>query len=139
MNERGETKVEAERLKLPPDVANGLVPTLLKNLQADAPPTSVSFVAATPKPRLVKLVMTASGQERFSTATAGHTATHYVVHVEIGGLAGLLAPFAGKQPPDSQVWILGGEAPAFAKAVQQLYMGGPLWDIELVAPVFAAR
>ena len=137
VNEHGETKVEAERMKLPPDIANGLVLTLLKNIQADAPPTNVSFVAATPKPRLVKLVMTAAGQEHFSTATAAHTATHYAVHVDIGGLSGLLAPLFGKQPPDAQVWVLGGEAPAFVKARQQLYMGGPLWEIDLVAPTFA--
>jgi hypothetical protein len=137
VNERGETKVEAERMKLPPDLANGLVLTLLKNMQADAPPTAVSFVAATPKPRLVKLVISAAGQERFSTATAGHTATHYAMHVDIGGLSGLLAPLFGKQPPDAHVWVLGGEAPAFVKAQQQLYMGGPLWEIDLVAPTFA--
>ena len=136
VNERGEAKVEAERMKLPPDVSNGLVLTLLKNVQADAPPTAVSFVAATPRPRLMKLVITAAGQEQFLTATAAHTATHYAVHVEIGGVSGLLAPLFGKQPPDAHVWVLGGEAPAFVKARQQLYMGGPLWEIDLVAPTF---
>ena len=32
-------------------------------------------------------------------------ATHYVLKVEIGGLAGVVAPLVGKQPPDSHVWI----------------------------------
>ena len=53
VNEHGEAKVEAEHMELPPDVANGLVLTLLKNVRPGAPAT-VSFVAATPKPRLVK-------------------------------------------------------------------------------------
>ena len=56
--------------------------------------------------------------------------------VDIGGLSGLLAPLLGKQPPDSHVWILGGEAPAFVKAEQPLYLGGPVWRIELVSPVW---
>ena len=48
----------------------------------------------------------------------------------------MLAPLLGKQPPDSHVWILGEEAPAFVKAEQPLYLGGPLWRIELVSPVW---
>ena len=133
-DDHGEQKVEAEHLDMPPDVANGMILTLLKNVRPDAPPKTLSFVATTPKPRLVKLAVTAVGQERFSTGGAGRTATHYVLKVEIGGLSGLLAPLLGKQPPDSHVWILGGEAPAFVKSEQPLYFGGPVWRIELVSP-----
>jgi hypothetical protein len=135
-DERGKQKVEAERLDVPPDLANGLILTLLKNVQAGAPPKTVSLVAATPKPRLVKLAITAAGDEPFSTGGAARKATHYVLKVEIGGISGLLAPLVGKQPPDSHVWILGGEAPAFVKSEQPLYLGGPLWRIELVSPVW---
>ena len=136
-NDHGQLKVEAEHLDLPPDVANGVILTLLKNVRPDAAPRTLSFVATTPKPRLVKLAVTAVGQEHFSTGGAGRTATHYLLKVEIGGVAGLLAPLLGKQPPDSQVWILGGEAPAFVKSEQPLYTGGPVWRIELVAPIWA--
>jgi hypothetical protein len=135
-DEDGKQKIEAERLDLPPDLANGLISTLLKNVQTGAPPKTVSFVAATPKPRLVKLAITAAGDEPFSTGGAARKATHYVLKVEIGGISGLLAPLLGKQPPDSHVWILGGEAPAFVKSEQPLYPGGPLWRIELVSPVW---
>ena len=128
--------VEAERLEIPPDLANGLILTLLKNVQTGAPPRTVSYIAATPKPRLVKLAITASGDEPFSTGGAARRATHYVLKVEIGGVSGLLASLFGKQPPDSHVWILGGEAPAFVKSEQALYLGGPLWRIELVSPVW---
>jgi hypothetical protein len=61
---------------------------------------------------------------------------HYVLKVEIGGVSGLLAPLLGKQPPDSHVRILGGEAPAFVKSEQSLYFGGPVWRIELVSPTW---
>jgi len=129
-------KVDTERIEVPPDLANGLVLTLLKNVRAGAPPKSVSLVAATPKPRLVKLAITTAGDDPFSTGGSARKATHYVLKVEIGGLSGVLAPLFGKQPPDSHVWVLGGEAPAFVKSEQPLYLGGPLWRIELVSPVW---
>jgi hypothetical protein len=132
----GKQKVETERIEVPPDLANGLILTLLKNVQTGAPPKTVSLVAATPKPRLVKLAITIAGDEPFSTGGAARKATHYVLKVEIGGISGVLAPLLGKQPPDSHVWILGGEAPAFVKSEQPLYLGGPLWRIELVSPVW---
>jgi hypothetical protein len=132
----GEQKVETEKIDVPPDLANGLILTLLKNVQSAAPPKTLSLVAATPKPRLVKLAISVAGDEPFSTGGAAREATHYVLKVEIGGIAGFLAPLLGKQPPDSHVWILGGEAPAFVKAEQALFPGGPVWRIELVSPVW---
>jgi len=132
----GKEKVLTERLVLPPDVANGLVPTLLKNSRSDASQMTVSMVAATPKPRLVKLAIAAQGEEPFSVGGSSRKATHYVVKVEIGGAAGLVAPLLGKQPPDTHVWILGGEAPAFVKSEGQLSFGGPIWRIELASPVW---
>ena len=36
-----------------------------------------------------------------------------VRHIDLGGLAGLVAPLIGKQPPDTQVWVLEADAPAF--------------------------
>jgi hypothetical protein len=133
-NEHGEQKQESERLTLPTDLANGLVPTLLKNVRPDALPKTFSLIAATPKPRLVKLAISSAGQEPFSTGGASREATDYILKVEIGGISGLLAPLLGKQPPDSHVWILGGDAPAFVKSEQPLFLGGPVWRIELVSP-----
>ena len=136
-DDEGEAKTESERLDLPPDVANGLVSTLLKNVRPGAVP-ALSYVAATPKPRLVKLEIAAAAPDRFSVGQRGRNATHYVIKVEIGGVSGLLAPLVGKQPPDSHVWIMAGAAPAFVKAEQALYAGGPVWRIELTSPVWPA-
>jgi hypothetical protein len=135
-NDRGEEKVEDEHLKLPPDLANGMIPTLLKNVQRDAVPPSVSMVVATPKPRLVKIAISVAGTEPFSIAGSARQAAHYVLKVEIGGLAGLIAPLVGKQPPDSHVWILEGEAPAFVRSEAPMFMGGPVWETELESPVW---
>jgi len=135
-DEHGEQKVASERLELPLDLANGLIPILLKNVRPDAAPKAVSLVVATPKPRLVKLAISQLGENTFSTAGTSRKATHYVLTAHIGGISGLLAPLLGKQPPDSHVWIAGGEAPVFVKAEQPLFLGGPPWRIEVVSPVW---
>jgi hypothetical protein len=132
--DKGEPKVESEHLDLPPDVANGIVQTLLKNVRPDAPPEAFAYVAATPKPRLVKLKIAVGGRDRFATGRIGRLATHYVLKVDPGPVTGLLAKVTGKQPPDSHVWVLTGEAPAFLRAEQPFFSDGPLWRIELVAP-----
>lgn len=135
-NDHGEEKVEDEKMDLPPDLANGMLITLMKNVRRDALPSSVSLVVATPKPRLVKLTMAVAGTDSFSTAGSARTATHYVLKVDIGGLAGLVAPLVGKQPPDSHVWILGGAAPAFVRSQAPMFMGGPVWQTDLVSPAW---
>jgi hypothetical protein len=135
-NEHGEEKVEDEHMDLPPDLANGLIITLLKNVRPDALPPSVSLVAATPKPRLVKVTMAVAGTDPFSVAGSARKAMHYVLKIDIGGFAGLVAPLVGKQPPDSHVWILEGEAPAFVRSQAATFMGGPVWQTDLVSPVW---
>jgi len=134
----GKAKVDDEHLDLPPDLVNGIIIVLLKNVSATNPPPAVSYVAATPKPRIVKLLISSVGSDAFSTAGLGRRATHYDIKVEIGGLAGLLAPILGKQPPDNHVWILEGAAPAFVRSEGPLYLGGPSWRIELTSPVWPA-
>src|SRR4029078_7468769 len=115
---------------------NGLILTLLKNVSPDALPKSFGLIAATPKPMLVKLELSTAPADRFVTGNRGRSANHYVLKVNIGGIKGLLAPLVAKQPPDSHVWTIGGEAPAFVKSEQPLFMGGPLWRIELTSPVW---
>jgi hypothetical protein len=135
-NDKGEEKTEVEQMELPDDLANGMIITLLKNVASDALPPSVSFIAATPKPRLVKLKLSTAAADPFSTAATGRKATHYVLKVDIGGIAGVVAPIIGKDPPDQHVWVLGGEAPAFVKSEATLFMGGPIWRMELVSPAW---
>lgn len=132
----GKEKVEASQEKLPPDVANGMVPTLAKNILPASKETIVSMVGATPKPRLVKLKITPFGQEPFTAGGVRHEATHYVVKVEIGGITGVLAGLLGKNPPDTHLWVIGGDVPGFVKSEGPLYLGGPSWRIELTNPVW---
>jgi len=132
-DKEGKEKTTDEQMKLPADTANGLILTLIKNLPASGAATA-SMVAATPKPLLVKLAFSRDGEESFSVGGTKRTATRYVVKIEIGGVKGVLADLLGKKPADTHVWILGGEAPAFLKSTGPLYMGGPLWTIELTSP-----
>jgi hypothetical protein len=132
----GKEKDASEHMTLPPDLANGLIPTLLTNLKAGTPQIEVPMVVAAPKPRLVKIALSAQGTDPFSLGGFNREATHYVAKVNLGGVAAVVAPMIGKQPPDSQIWILGGEVPAFVRSETQAYMGGPIWRTELVAPVW---
>jgi hypothetical protein len=136
-DEKGEEKTENEHLKLPPDLANGLVLTLLKNLRPGNELPQLSIVVATPKPRIVKLSISSPGKDPFMLAGSRREALHYVIKVEIGGLAGLVAPLLGKQPPDAHIWISGGEAPTFVKSETLSYLGGPVWRTELASPVWS--
>jgi hypothetical protein len=129
--DKGKEKVIDQRLELPPDVANGLLFTLMKDVKPSVPRTTVSMVATTPKPLLVKLAISPQGEEPFTIGSFRHKAMHYVVKVQIGGVTGFLARLMGKQPPDTHVWVLGGEAPAFVKSEGPLYAGGPVWRIQL--------
>jgi hypothetical protein len=135
-DDKGNEKTESEHMKLPPNLANGMVLTLLKNFQPGETLPQLSMVVATPKPRIVKLSLSLQGKEPFTIVASRREALHYVIKVEIGGLAGLVAPLLGKQPPDSQVWIIGGEAPTFVKSETLSFLGGPMWRTELVSPVW---
>jgi hypothetical protein len=134
--DKGREKVETEQMDLPNDLANGIITNLLKNISPDTNETKLSWVAATPKPRVVKLLITRAGEETFSVAGLHHKSTRFNIKVEIGGVAGVIAPLIGKEPSDIQVWIAGGAAPAFVKSEGAQFMGGPIWRIELSSPVW---
>lgn len=121
-------------MKLPADLSNGLLFTLLKNVPPDTAKLESHFLAFTPKPRVVRLEISAAGQDAFSVGGTTLKATHFVVHPELGGITGLIAPLVGKEPPDLHIWILFGDVPAFMGFEGSLFMGGPTWRIELASP-----
>jgi hypothetical protein len=63
-----------------------------------------------------------------------HPAQHYVVKVKIQGVAGVIAPLVGKQPPDIHIWIVKSEAPTFIEMEGPLSQDSPVWRIEVTAP-----
>jgi hypothetical protein len=130
----GKEKVANEHMTLPPDLGNGLIPMILMNTRDSTQQIEVPMVVAGPKPRLVKVVMNAQGTDTFSVGGFSHEATHYVGKIELGGVAGVVAPMVGKQPPDAQLWMLGGEAPVVLRSEMLSQAGGPIWRMELVSP-----
>jgi hypothetical protein len=129
-------EMTTDHLDIPPDLANGMILSLMKNIRPETPETKVSMIVATPKPRLVKLTISPQGEEPFSLAGSSRKATHFVIKIELGGVTGLVAPLLGKKPPDIHVWIIGGMAPAFVKEEGPFYLGGPTWNIQLTSPVW---
>jgi hypothetical protein len=132
----GKEEVKSEHMDLPPDLANGLILVIAKNIQPETAETKVSMVVASPKPRLVKIAISPHGEEPFSLAGSHRKAMHFVLKIELGGVAGIVAPLIGKAPPQIQIWIIGGIAPAFVREEGPLYQGGPIWTIQLTSPVW---
>jgi hypothetical protein len=127
----GRKKDEQHHVDMPEDVATGLTLTLLKNIPPSSSETTVSMVTTSEKPQVVKLKIRSEGERQFWTSGQPRKAIHYVIHVDIGGVKGAIAPIVGKQPPDTHVWILQGKAPTFVKFEGPLYEGGPIWEIDL--------
>ncbi len=124
-----------DHLELPDDVVNGMYPNLLVNFQPSDAETRVSFVVPSSKPRLVHFSVKPAGTVPFTVAGTRRKAVDYVVHVDIGGVTGLVAPLVGKQPADAHVWILDSPTPAFIRQTGQLFEGGPRWEVEQVSAV----
>lgn len=131
-----EGKIRHDHLDLPADVSNGLPPNLLLNVLPSAAETRISFVAPGDKPRLIHVSIKCAGDVPFVIGDFKRKANDYVLHVELGGVTGIVAPMIGKQPADYHIWILGGASPAFIREEGQLYEGGPIWRIEQISPTF---
>jgi hypothetical protein len=129
-------KRRQDQVDLPADVSNGLPPNLLMNVLPSTPETKLSFVAPGGKPRLVRVSVKPAGNVAFTIGGARRKAVDFVLHVELGGMTGMIAPMIGKQPPDYHIWILPGDAPAFIREEGPLYEGGPIWRIEQISPEF---
>ncbi len=134
--DKDQEKVETTHLDLPPDLANGILLDLLKNISTDTPEIKLSYVVATPKPRLIKISVKPEGQDIFRSAGLRNKAIRFKLHVELGSIAGVVAPIIGKEPPDTRVWISLGEVPAVIRSEQPLYEGGPVLRTELISPIW---
>jgi hypothetical protein len=130
-NVRGDTE-------LPPDVYNGMVIMVLRNLPKDATET-VHVLAFTPKPTLVQLEMKPIGEENVLVGARQVPATHFVLKPKLGLLKGAIAALLGKAPSDYHSWIITRPVPAFVNIDGPLYNGGPIWRFETVSPRGPAR
>lgn len=138
-NKDGKVEVSSEHMTLPPDLANGLIPVVVENMRSTDLGTTVSMVVMTPKPRVVKLVITNLGEENCSVVEVASKASHYEIKIELGGVIGVIAPLVGKAPPNIEVWVIRGLAPTFAREQGPMYAEGPVMNIHLASPVWPLR
>jgi hypothetical protein len=131
---KGKDKTTTQHLDIPADAAKGLLMTITKNLDPSRAETALSFVAVSDKPRIVKLKISPGPERAFRVGLLSHHAQHYVIKTEIQGVAGVIAPVVGKQPPDIHIWIVKSEAPSFMEFEGPLSQGGPVWRIEGISP-----
>ena len=124
-----------EHMDLPPDTANGLLASLLQNMQATTP-IEVSYVVLAPKPRMVKLAIAKAGDDHFTVGGRSYKAAKYDVKVHIGGVAGIVAPMIGKQPPDTYAWVTESRVPDVIRLDSALYTDGPIWSVQFASPVW---
>jgi hypothetical protein len=127
-------KTETHSLKIPFDLANGIITQLLQNLPQDTVETKVSYLLPTSSPRLAKLVISRAGEDTYTLGGERQTAQKLQLKVDLGGLAGLIAPVIGKEPKPTEVWMAGGRVPMFIRIRTQFYEGAPLWTIQQTAP-----
>lgn len=129
----GREEVLTGTLELPPDVYNGLILTVVKNLLKGAGET-VHIVAFMPKPRLIQLELTPKGEHKVLIGDLAKTAIHFVLKPQLGFWLKLFAKLLGRMPPDYHAWIITDEVPAFARFEGPLTTTGPIWRIELASP-----
>jgi len=133
----GKEQVETDHMKLPIDLVNGFLPLPIENLVPNGLQTTVSMVVLTPKPRVVKLVVSKLHDDNISVGGVPRKATHYEIKIDLGGIVGIVAPLVGKAPPNIQAWVIGGNPPTFARDIAPLYSEGPLMMVQLASPVWA--
>ena len=132
----GKDEIRTDLLKIPIDLANGMIPLVIENLGAGAAPATVSLVAATSRAFLVKLVISKVGEDTYSLIGSMRKATHYEIKIELGGVAGFVAPLIGKAPPNIEIWVVTGPAPTFVREQGPLYPDGPTMTIQLASPTW---
>jgi len=126
----GAEETASGEFDVPVDLYNGMVLTLLKNLPPGKGVTG-QLAVFTPKPRLLRLELSREGEDRVAFAGDPKPATRYLVHMEIGGLTGVIASLIGKNPPVLRYWLATGDVPAFVRFEGAMFLNGPVWRVEM--------
>jgi len=117
---------------LPEDVYNGMIPVISKNIPGQEGRT-VHIVAFTPKPLVIPLAIVPSGTEPVVLGEHQETTTRFTLKPKLNVLQRIGAALKHQQPPDSHIWIVTSEVPAFLRFEGPLY-SGPVWRIDIAGP-----
>jgi hypothetical protein len=119
----------AGTLDLPADTYNGLIPVIGKDVDRKAGQT-VHVVAFTPKPIVIPL--------QFVPAENEHGVLQFTLKPKLNLLQKVGAALTKQTPPDSHLWIVTADVPAFLRFEGPLYRG-PVWRIEQTSPRVALQ
>jgi hypothetical protein len=132
----GKEEFKTSHVQLPADLANGIVPLVVENMGAGDSSKTVSMVVATPNPLMAKLVISKIGEDSYSLVGTTRKAIHYEIKIQLGGVAGFVAPLIGKAPPNIELWTVTGQAPTFVREQGPIYADGPVMTIQLISPTW---
>ena len=115
-------------MQLPVDVYNGMIPVIGKNVDRKVGRT-VHIVAFTPKPLVIPLA--------FVPDETQHGVTRFTLKPKLNFLQRVGAALKKATPPDSHLWIVTEDVPAFVRFEGPLY-SGPVWRIDLGVPAVSS-
>jgi hypothetical protein len=138
-DKNGKDQAASNHMNLPPDLYNGLIGSIVKNVKPDAPITRVSMIVMAPKPRIVRMAISPAGEDPYTLAGVDHKSRSFNIKIEIGGVEGMIAPLVGKAPPDIQLWVVPGEVPVIVREKAQLFEDSPILDTWMVSPVWPKK
>ena len=121
---------------LPNDLCNGLIFIRMLNLPAHNPTATTSALAPTSKPGVVHVVIAREADKHITIAAARYTVTRYLLAIELGGIAGVVAPLIGKQSANMHFWNTGGDVPVLIRQEGQFLKRGPIGRVEQILPIF---
>ncbi|SEG43111.1 hypothetical protein SAMN05421819_2898 [Bryocella elongata] len=132
----GKAKVETTKMDVAPGLSNGVMGTILQNIAPNAPEFKLDMIVPAGKPRAIKLDVAPAGKQSVRIAGLRHETSVFRLKTEIGGVAGVIAPMVGKQPPDIFISIIEGEVPVIVRILGPLGEGTAVVDIQLAGATF---
>lgn len=125
------------KLELPADTYNGLPVVVTRNLRP-GDTTLVHLVAFTPKPRVIGLEISFVAASHVVLGERAEETAHFRLTPKLGAFTAFFAKLLGKLPPDSHIWVVTEQVPAFIHFKGPLYTG-PSWQLSLTTPTWPKR
>ena len=131
--EKGREETSSGNIDLPPDVYNGMVAMLLKNLSRGRSEI-VHYIAFTPTPRLIEVDLVPVGEQKLQVGEEVAQGTRFAIKPKLGVIMDAVAALLGKTPAAYECVIWTKDLPAFVRCDGPLRLKGPVYRIELTNP-----
>jgi hypothetical protein len=87
-------------------------------------------VAVAIRPMVVSISVRPNGKAEQDPDGRPVRANEFILHPELHGMVGFLAPLLAKQPADIHIWVTDEKVPMFVRLTGPFYQGGPAWTVE---------